>query len=140
VDSNASCAREVERNYGRVRFLLGCGAHAPQTRPQACSAQSPLYPRIETDRPTPRRDSSVHISGNTHPILYLGFGCSVRCNQIKRRLHTAMEPLIKSGSLDSLRFTLFLGGFPAFWGAFRRAEANGSVYASVRRPERHRSD
>src|SRR5215469_14134437 len=32
VDSNASCAREVERKCERARFLLGC-AHASQTRP-----------------------------------------------------------------------------------------------------------
>ena len=58
----------------------------------------------------------------------------MRCNQIKRRLHTATDPLIKSGSPHSLRFALLLGSFPTFWGAFRRARASGIVYASVRRP------
>ena len=30
MDSNASHAREVERNVSAARFLLDCGAHAPQ--------------------------------------------------------------------------------------------------------------
>jgi len=54
------------------------------------------------------------ISGNRCPILYWVLDAACAAIKIKRRLHTATGPLIKSGSLHSLRFVLLLGRFSAF--------------------------
>ena len=49
MDSNASRAREVERNMSGWRFLLDCGAHAPHEPIKTRFVQGPLCLPHETD-------------------------------------------------------------------------------------------
>jgi len=116
VDSNASCAREVERKCERARFLLDC-AHASQTRPEKRGLLRVRFaPASRPIRQLDRSSLRCHFrtsrpTDEQHPIFALRTSDKPGCEV------TASAPALLAGAA----FTGYLSSQPSLTRRLRRA-------------------